>query len=1086
MAWVATIVLDTLWRSALAVVPLAVAVWCLSRIFKCNSTTRHAMWTLTLLWLVLPVMLPDSPLSRLENPRLVSNDVSTSSGEAASAAVGQVTLAPVAIESVPAEPVGIASSDERRANRTAKRSARPTLLPREEHQFRLNPLHRIEESPPPRRDSMMAAPGSRFDPVDRLVPPGESAGLPALSRSESPGPFMVVAEIPTPVQATEPSSVRPEVVAAPAVRAAPRPTRHAEKNLSGPLPTVAHPSKTGSDQSHLPVSNPSIKTSPITGYLESCQDHLTAWFAGIAALLAAAASLPRFPSELWLAGALLVLAVYLARLVSSWGAIRNAVPAPDSVNDLVRSMAGRIGLSRVPQTWMTDAAVGPMIRCGRPATLVLPLRLWSQLDRKGRQAVVCHELAHLRRRDHWVRRFELLVAVVYWWHPVVWWVRRQLHQEAELSCDAWVTWIMPGQRRSYAEALLQTKQYVGTANQTRHVGAIGILSGRASQLARRITMVMTGTDRPRLSLRGFALMAALAAAGWMATPARSCPPEKAALAEHSAHAAAGKACAHTCDKKCANQCTHTQCKHCATTASAQATSFERYEAQRAAGALASSEASGNPAGDSGYVVIATDEPGDAPRVVHFGSSSSVQTVQSSGRNRSDHLEQRMDRLEKMLEELLMRNDGKRKPSKKAPKRQRAPRRLRAPRQPAPPAPPFAPVPPSSTDAGSQVTREYRLQDGKLDALTQLMVRSDVPILVRPGAGKITVIATESNQRIFKTFVDLINGSDEELQEDYSLTQGKLDALTTLMLRSDVPVIVSPDDESIILYGNSLQQRAFAAFIDMIDPPRKKAGRGASGTRRDSTEPVLPQFFRFTPDAPESRGRASGVVREAERRERRVERQRDLERRAKDRAERRQKRQRGVRKSRVEHDADSSRVLAAIETERFRELLAKANLAIGADKEAVAEFNALIERGNVAPIRARVDALDVNARVLAEQAAAIELRVGAARDQAAQMRDAAIRMRDDAQRLDAEAEQLRQEAIELDETSQKPASEPSHGELGEMATDLYAEAKLADVEAQTINRHADELDEDALAAREKAEAIAAFVEQLVGYLSTLGT
>ena len=57
--------------------------------------------------------------------------------------------------------------------------------------------------------------------------------------------------------------------------------------------------------------------------------------------------------------------------------------------------------------------------------------------------ILAHELAHLRRRDHWVRAVELIVSTVYWWNPLVWVIRRQIHQAEDLCCDAWVRWAFP-------------------------------------------------------------------------------------------------------------------------------------------------------------------------------------------------------------------------------------------------------------------------------------------------------------------------------------------------------------------------------------------------------------------------------------------------------------------------------------------------------------------------------------------------------------------------------------------------------------------------------------------------------------------
>ena len=49
-----------------------------------------------------------------------------------------------------------------------------------------------------------------------------------------------------------------------------------------------------------------------------------------------------------------------------------------------------------------------------------PAGLDCRLKGEGRRAVLAHELAHLRRRDHWVRRLEMVAAVFHWWNPLFW------------------------------------------------------------------------------------------------------------------------------------------------------------------------------------------------------------------------------------------------------------------------------------------------------------------------------------------------------------------------------------------------------------------------------------------------------------------------------------------------------------------------------------------------------------------------------------------------------------------------------------------------------------------------------------------
>ena len=121
-------------------------------------------------------------------------------------------------------------------------------------------------------------------------------------------------------------------------------------------------------------------------------------------------------------------------------------------------------------------------------------------------------------------------------------------------------------------------------------------------------------------------------------------------------------------------------------------------------------------------------------------------------------------------------------------------------------------------------RKYELSAGKRKALAKLMIRDDVPIRVRPLDDGIEVHASEAHQAIFKAFAEMIE-SDAEQSRTYKLPKGKLGALSELMIRSDVPVRVSPGDDGITVYGSPAVQAVFEAFIHTIHPQGAKKVRG---------------------------------------------------------------------------------------------------------------------------------------------------------------------------------------------------------------------------------------------------------------------
>jgi hypothetical protein len=127
--------------------------------------------------------------------------------------------------------------------------------------------------------------------------------------------------------------------------------------------------------------------------------------------------------------------------------------------------------------------------------VILPADLLDCLAPDEQITLLAHELAHARRRDHWVRWLEFVVTGVYWWLPVVWWARRRLGEAEEQCCDAWVVWMLPAAAKVYARALLQTVDFLDT-RPALPPAASGL--GHLYLLKRRLTMIVHERLSPRL------------------------------------------------------------------------------------------------------------------------------------------------------------------------------------------------------------------------------------------------------------------------------------------------------------------------------------------------------------------------------------------------------------------------------------------------------------------------------------------------------------------------------------------------------------------------------------------------------------
>jgi bla regulator protein BlaR1 len=185
----------------------------------------------------------------------------------------------------------------------------------------------------------------------------------------------------------------------------------------------------------------------------------------------------------WLVGSALWFGVAAARIMRFRRLLKLARPAPPDLEAEVRTLAGRMQLRHVPEVRVVRRRVSP---------LVWALR---RLTRDERTTLLAHELAHLKRGDHLVRLLELAALGLFWWHPVAWWARRNAECAAEHCCDAQVIELFPAQARAYALALWSTIDFLSDAPEALPLGASGF--SHAGHVKRRMEMILANTHARR-------------------------------------------------------------------------------------------------------------------------------------------------------------------------------------------------------------------------------------------------------------------------------------------------------------------------------------------------------------------------------------------------------------------------------------------------------------------------------------------------------------------------------------------------------------------------------------------------------------
>jgi uncharacterized protein (TIGR03435 family) len=135
--------------------------------------------------------------------------------------------------------------------------------------------------------------------------------------------------------------------------------------------------------------------------------------------------------------------------------------------------------------------------------LLWPRLIGERLDAAQIEAILRHELCHVRRRDNLLAVIHMVVQAVFWFHPLVWWLGARLVEERERACDEDVV-SSGSEPEVYAESILKTCKFCLEAPVPCMAGVTG------SDLKRRMERIMLGGSGSDLT---FAMKALLTTTG---------------------------------------------------------------------------------------------------------------------------------------------------------------------------------------------------------------------------------------------------------------------------------------------------------------------------------------------------------------------------------------------------------------------------------------------------------------------------------------------------------------------------------------------------------------------------------------------
>ncbi|WP_269630954.1 M56 family metallopeptidase [Pelomonas sp. BJYL3] len=140
------------------------------------------------------------------------------------------------------------------------------------------------------------------------------------------------------------------------------------------------------------------------------------------------------------------------------GLRRAAAPAPAEWQLRLELLARRLGLRRPVRLLLSEAVSGPVALGLLRPLVILPCSLLSQMPPALVEALLAHELAHVRRWDYGINLLQSLAEALLFFHPVVWWLSERMRAEREQVADALAAQAL-AQPRDLARALQQLSEW---------------------------------------------------------------------------------------------------------------------------------------------------------------------------------------------------------------------------------------------------------------------------------------------------------------------------------------------------------------------------------------------------------------------------------------------------------------------------------------------------------------------------------------------------------------------------------------------------------------------------------------------------
>jgi beta-lactamase regulating signal transducer with metallopeptidase domain len=155
----------------------------------------------------------------------------------------------------------------------------------------------------------------------------------------------------------------------------------------------------------------------------------------------------------------------------------------------VRELSLKIQISKPVQFLQSGIAQVPMVVGHFKPVILFPIGLISAISAEEIEAILIHELAHIKRNDYLVNIFQRVLEVIFFFNPCIWWVSSLIKIERENCCDDFAI-SLTNNKRTYIQALVSFQEF----HLQKPVLAMGFINPK-NRLLKRVLRIVENKNK---------------------------------------------------------------------------------------------------------------------------------------------------------------------------------------------------------------------------------------------------------------------------------------------------------------------------------------------------------------------------------------------------------------------------------------------------------------------------------------------------------------------------------------------------------------------------------------------------------------